>query len=74
MGDSDNKVNNRNEAPQDAPLNNRKKHHNMNMKSINTFTVTGHNILKIDNYDAISVSSKHNSQKERSKITDKLSV
>ena len=33
----------------------------------NTFTMAGQNVLNIDNYDAISVSSKNNSKSSKSK-------
>lgn len=41
--------------------------HKIAMRTSNTFTMTGQNVLNIENYDAISVSSRNTSQKERVK-------
>lgn len=44
------------------------------MRAANTFAMTGQNILNIDNYDAISVSSRNASNKERIKTNQHVPV
>ena len=48
----------------------------MGMRASNTFTMTGQTVLNIDAYDAISVSSKNasNKQKDRVKTNQNLTV
>jgi len=39
--------------------------HKLAMNSMNTFTLTGQNVLNIDGYDAVSISSKNASNKSK---------